>query len=51
MAKRNVRKPVEELIEKIKQAIKGENAAGDIQNAVTAMLQSYGIQVPPTKNK
>ncbi len=50
MIKQNVkRKPVEEFVESVKEAVKSTDAASEIKKAVDALLKSYGIETPVKK--
>lgn len=47
--RRPVKKPLDEFVARVKEAVKGDNAAQEIQNASAALLKSYGIQNPVKK--
>jgi hypothetical protein len=40
---------VEQFTAKIKEALKGQNAASDIQDAVALLIKNYGIKAPDKK--
>ena len=46
---RPAKKPLDEFVARVKEAVKGNNAAQEIQNATADLLKSYGIQNPVKK--
>lgn len=45
----NRKQNLRQFVSKVTLASKGENAASKIQNAVTTLLRSYGIETPVRK--
>lgn len=49
LTQRVSKKPIPEFVEKVKVAVKGENPAPEIKDAVNELLKSYGIEAPEKK--